>query len=129
MVLRFAQDQAAKKGVTLNVGEFPSGDEAGADDTDPTRVTRVTAHALARVADRVPFSRKLSRHFEGTDSRAGLFSDLLTLLTELAKRNPDLVKSRLESFGDDLSKARMSRAQQAQQAQTPNTGAGNSATL
>lgn len=98
--------------MTLNVGEFPNGDETGTEDSDPTRVTRVTAHAIARIADHIPFSRKLSRHFEGTDNRAGLFSDLLILLTELAKRNPDLVKQRLESFGEDLSNARMARAQQ-----------------
>jgi hypothetical protein len=47
---------------------------------------------------------------EGTDNRAGIVSDLLSLVAELLKRNPKLVESRLESFGDDLQKVRAQRA-------------------
>ena len=68
--------------------------------------------------DRIPFSRKVARHLEGTENRAGLFSDLLAIVTELARRNPEIVKTRLESFGHDLQAARNERAQAKQQTQT-----------
>jgi len=99
----------------LDVGEIPEPEHDP--NEDPQRTVRLTAHAVARVMDRIPFSRKLSRHFEGTEKTAGLFSDIAAILTELARRNPDIVKERLHSFGQDLQQAREERAQ-AKQPQT-----------
>jgi len=80
-------------GVTLDVGEFPNHtpDESG-ETSDPTRLHRLTAHAVARVADRLGPVRKLSRHFEGKERRAGLASDIVAALWELYKRNPEAVE-------------------------------------
>lgn len=113
------------KGAKLDIGEFPSADGTDKADADPTRPMRLTAHAVARVADRLPFSRRISRHMEGTDNRAGIFSDILALITELVKRNPDLIESRLEAFGDELSKARQQREEQRAAKQTTTGTEGN----
>jgi hypothetical protein len=58
-----------------------------ATEDDPTRPARILAHAIARTADRVPMLRKISRHAEGTDRKAGLASDLLAAAWDLGVRN------------------------------------------
>lgn len=110
-ILRGAQQRVPN----LDVGEIP---EPKFDPTsDPDRAVTLTAHAVARVMDRIPFSRKISRHFEGTENRAGILSDIAAILTELARRNPEIVKERLHGFGQDLQNARNERAQAKEQSQ------------
>jgi hypothetical protein len=110
-----AQREGLKRGVTLDIGKFPEG---GAIDTDedPTRLVSILAHAVARLGDRLPFTRKISRHMEGTENKAGIIADILALLTELASRNTDIIEARLANFGDDLAKARAKRNSKANQA-------------
>lgn len=79
---------------------------------DPERATKLTAHAVARVMDRIPFSRRISRHLEGKENKAGLFSDIAALLTELARRNPTVIRERVQQFGQEIETARQKRAQQ-----------------
>lgn len=80
--------------MNLDIGEFPDGDlSGGGESDDPTRLTRLVAHAVARVGDRFTVVRKFSRHLEGADRRAGLLSDVSAALIELYKRNPEIVES------------------------------------
>lgn len=102
----------------LDIGEIPTA-EAGTEDDDPTRAVRITAHAVARVADRLPFSRKISRHMEGQENRAGVVADLLSLLVELVRRNPDLIEQQVSNFSANVQRAKEQRAAQAQSQSHP----------
>lgn len=106
----------------MDIGDFPDDDETDVK-ADPTRPVRLTAHIVARLADRVPLSRKFSRHMEGTDNRAGILSDIFALIAELVRRNPHLVESRLESFGDELQKVRAQRADKSNSTEAQNNHA------
>lgn len=90
---------------------MPGDQDVNKEPEDPTRPTMITAHAVARVADRIPFSRRISRHMEGTENRAGILSDVLNLAMELIRRNPQAVKRQVESLGDELQKVRDTRAE------------------
>lgn len=121
LLLQGVQRQAAARGVTLDVGEFPSGSTLDAED-DPQRLARVTAHAIARIADRFPLARRFTRHLEGsTEKRAGLGSDLLAALVTLYRRNPEAIRK----LAGDLAADVQSR-QQARQGPTVTTDATHS---
>lgn len=97
--------------MTLDVGEFPSGHTVEAED-DPQRLARVTAHAIARVADRFPMLRKVTRHLEGsTEKKAGLGSDIFAALVTLYRRNPEEIRKLAGALAADV--------QQRQQARQP----------
>lgn len=75
--------------MSLDIGEPPDTATVTTDATDdPERLYRLTAHIIARVADRFAFLRKFSRHMEGENKRAGLLSDLFAAVVELYRRNP-----------------------------------------
>jgi hypothetical protein len=79
--------------VELDIGTLPDADEVTqGDGDDPERIAKVTARVVARAGDKMGFVRKISRHFEGEDRRAGIFSDLLSAAWLLYKRNPDAVE-------------------------------------
>jgi hypothetical protein len=117
------QASAQQAGIKLDVGEFP---DTGTDSaSDPERPTRITAHAIARVADRIPFSRKISRHLEGTDARAGILSDVLALFVEIARRNPEIIEHGVEDLMSNASQARANRARAQTKPATPDGGEPN----
>lgn len=73
---------------------------------------RLAAHAIARVADRVPALRKVSRHLEGTESKSGLFSDLAALTYELYERNSEQIDQMIANYIKNVSaKAAARKAQ------------------
>lgn len=113
-------------GIDLTVGEFPDPTDSG-EPSDPERPVRLTAHAVARVADRIPFSRRISRHLEGTESRAGILSDLLSLVAELARQNPELVEQWADTFAQGLNRARAERVAQQKAAHAADNGSNNNA--
>lgn len=88
----------------LDIGEMPH-EETGTlvgENEDPEALARITAHAIARMADRIPFSRKLSRHLEGTEKRSGIMSDIGTALITMYKRNPDVIEQLAASVAQDV---------------------------
>lgn len=88
-ILRNLQERAAEAGLELDVGELPDIESlAQGRDDDPERLAKIVARMVARVGDRFAFLRKLSRHLEGTDKRAGILSDLISALWILYQRNP-----------------------------------------
>src|SRR6185437_2303979 len=108
-LLRALKRRAEAQGIDLDIGQLPQ-TYAGVDATpdDPERPVRLIAHALARTADRVPVLRKLSRHAEGTEKRAGLGSDLVASAWELYARNQEQVDTILQQY---VTAARQRRAQ------------------
>lgn len=110
-MLRKLQANAEAQGIRLEVGEFPDPDGTG-DPADPERPVRLTAHAIARIADRIPFSRRISRHLEGTENRAGILSDLLALIVELGRQNPEMVETWADNAVGNLNRVRAERAAQ-----------------
>lgn len=77
----------------LDVGQLPTDLPDGTEpDDDPYLISRLTARIVARTGDRFAFVRKFSRHFEGQDKRAGVFSDLVAVLAAVYKRNPQAVE-------------------------------------
>lgn len=108
-LLRGLQSQVkATTGHDLDVGEFPTPTAVEGD--DPERLVKLTAHAIARVADRVTFLRRVSRHLEGTERRAGILSDLAAAAHTLYARNPETVQALAHAFVNDYKKARQERA-------------------
>jgi hypothetical protein len=73
---------------------------------DPTRPARILAHAIARAADRVPPLRKLSRHIEGTENKAGLGSDLLSAAWDLYTRNQEQFEDILRQYSEGVARRR-----------------------
>lgn len=90
----------------MDVGDLPSGSPAGADENDPERLHRIVSHMVARIFDRIPPLRKLSRHAEGADKRSGLVSDLLAAAAELYRRNPDTLQSLAGSYAEAVKERR-----------------------
>lgn len=110
-LLEGAQRKAAHAGVRLDVGEFPeTALNAGGD--DPQKLVRIVAHGVARVSDRFSFLRKLSRHAEGQEKRAGLVSDVIAAAVTLYERNPELIKQLGTNFAQDLQQRRAAAAEQ-----------------
>lgn len=125
-LLKGIQERAATAGVNLDVGEIPdldsNGEGAG---NDPERLTRLVAHAVARVGDRFTVLRKLNRHLEGSDRRAGLLSDVAAALMELYRRNPEAMESLGKQAGANFVAHREQRKREQaakQQTQTPTPG-------
>jgi hypothetical protein len=84
-------------GIELDIGTLPDADDLAQGQTaDPERLANVTARIVARAADRFTFVRKLSRHFEGEDKRAGILSDLVSAAWLLYRRNPAAIESLLQ---------------------------------
>lgn len=111
-ILRGVRDRAEQAGINLDVGEFPDADaDAAISESDPARLVRTTAHAVARIGDRFTLVRKLSRHMEGQDKRSGIFSDLFAVLTELYRRNPEAFEQLGKQAADDFKTRRMQRAE------------------
>lgn len=52
----------------------------------------VASRVVAHIAHRMPFVKKVTKRFEGKDKRAGIFSDTLALISQLAGRNEDLIR-------------------------------------
>lgn len=73
----------------MDVGEFPNADPADLEGEDPQRLVKLVAHAVARLGDRFAFVRKMSRHLEGEEKRAGILSDLFSAAVVLYRRNPE----------------------------------------
>lgn len=71
---------------------MPNESVAGTATDDPQRLVRIVSHMVARVFDRVPPLRKLSRQAEGVDKRSGFLSDAVAAAGEIYRRNPDKVK-------------------------------------
>lgn len=94
------------------------------EDADPQKLAKLTAHAVARIADRFPLSRKVSRHLEGKERRAGLLSDIGAILVCLYERNPEAVEQFAINLKDGAMMARQQRAAAKQQGPTGN-GAGD----
>lgn len=107
-MLKGAKARAEAAGIPLDVGEFPEVDTS-AEDEDPQRIVNLTAHAVARVADRFSWVRKLSRHMEGTERKAGLLSDIAAVTFALYKRNPAVMESLATQFRADLQAQRAAR--------------------
>lgn len=108
-LLRGLQNQVkAQTGHDLDVGEFP--EVTAADGDDPERLVKITAHAIARVADRFTILRRVSRHLEGTERRAGILSDIASAAHTLYSRNPETVQALAQAFVNDYQKARNERA-------------------
>lgn len=107
--------------MTLDVGEFPWKNTSAhpLDDEDPTRLPRLTAHAVARFADRIAPLRKFSRHMEGTERKAGLASDLLAALMALYRRNPEAMQVMARTVASDV-KVRQAARKNATSPSTPN---------
>ena len=110
-LLEGAQRKAAAAGVQLDVGEFPE-TALSASGEDPQKLVRIVAHGLARVSDRFSFLRKLSRHAEGQEKRAGLVSDVIAAAVTLYERNPELIKHLGTNFAQDLQQRRTAAAEQ-----------------
>lgn len=86
-------------GVRIDVGEFPSYIPTDEDaSNDPERPVRLVSHAVARIADRVGPLRKLSRHLEGRESKAGLVSDLLSAGFDIYNRNSQEVDQLIVAY-------------------------------
>lgn len=83
-------------------------------DDDPERLARITAHLVARIGDRFHFLRKVSRHLEGAENRAGLLSDLLAALTVLYRRNPDAMQDAAQKLAQEIRSQRVQRMQREQ---------------
>lgn len=116
-LLTAVKERAAARGIDLDVGEFPALDSTGDGTDDPQKLAKLTAHALARVADRFTFARKVTRHFEGTERRAGVLSDIAAAMYALWRRNPEAVEQLARNFGQELTARRAAQAP----AETPET--------
>ena len=88
------------------MGEFPEHDQTATGSDDPQRIVNLTAHAVARIGDRFTFLRKLNRHLEGQERKAGLLSDVVSVLIALYKRNPETFETLGKQFGSDLAQRR-----------------------
>lgn len=95
------------------------------EDTDPQRLAKLTAHAVARFADRFSFTRRFSRHLEGSEKRAGILSDIGAALVCLYQRNPQAVEQMAVSFKNEVQAAHAARVAAKQQGPTGTNGAGN----
>jgi hypothetical protein len=77
---------------------------------------RLAAHAIARVADRVPALRKVSRHLEGVESKSGLFSDVASLAYELYERNSEQIDQMVANYVRNVSAKAAARKAQGREA-------------
>lgn len=94
------------------------------EDTDPQRLAHLTAHAVARLADRFNITRRFSRHLEGKERRAGILSDIGAALVCLYQRNPHAVEQLAIGLKDEVRAAHAKRVATKQHGPTAN-GAGN----
>lgn len=127
MLLKQAQARAASKGIALDIGEMVTGSGAASPSDDPQTLVKTVGHAVARVGDKFGPLRKLSRHLEGRERRAGLLADIAAAVAELYRRNPDEVKMLAESFLTDVRRkqeARQSAVKASQNGHMPQTPAG-----
>lgn len=81
------QRKAQAKGIELDVGVIPTYTGMDPSENDPERPVRIVAHGIARLADRFPALRKVSRQVEGTDGKAGLGADIAAAGYEIFVRN------------------------------------------
>jgi hypothetical protein len=89
----------------LDVGEIP--DMALANpDGDPERLAHLLAHTVARGFDRISLLRKLSRHLEGAEKRAGIGSDLLSAAVELYSRNQEAIRQLGRQYAQNVAERR-----------------------
>ena len=99
--------------MNLDIGEMPSYSAAlDGTDSDPQRPVRVLGHAVARIADRFPIARKISRHMEGNETRAGLGSDLIAEAVELYARNTEAIDSLFSQYIAAVKQSGMQRRAQ-----------------
>lgn len=108
-VLRALQRRAAAAGINLDVGEIPEYSAVGVGTQDPSRAATLLAHAIARGMDRIGPLRKVSRHLEGNENRAGIGSDLLSGAYELYVRNQEQVEKLLRDYVKNIQDKRTSR--------------------
>lgn len=91
------------------MGDFPTPDDNAELDQDPQRLVGLTAHAVARIADRFPLARKFSRHMEGKEKRAGILSDIGAACVCLYKRNPQAMEALAVNFRAEVQAAHQRR--------------------
>lgn len=124
-LLALLQAQAAARGIELDMGDSVlAEDMPTVEDVDPQRLAKLTAHAVARVADRFSITRRFSRHLEGKERRAGILSDIGAALVCLYQRNPHAVEALAVNLKNEVQAAHTRRVQSQQQGPTGN-GAGN----
>lgn len=109
-ILTGVQAKAGELGLELDVGEFPETATVTPESEDPERLVNLTAHAVARIADRFTFVRRFSRHFEGSEKRAGILSDLAAVIFTLYKRNPGTFEVFGKQVGAELAERRRQQA-------------------
>ncbi len=88
---------AERNGIKLDMGdvkpvsEYLSSGSLGSGEDGPQPVV-VASRVVAHLAHRFPLSKRITKRFEGRDKSAGIFSDFLTLLAQIADRNEELIK-------------------------------------
>lgn len=110
-----AKARAAEKGVNLDVGEFPEVASIANGTDDPEHIAKITAHAVARIGDKFPLFRKISRHMEGADRRAGILSDVVAALIALYKRNPEAAEQLARGLVSEVKAQRLAKEKQTKQ--------------
>ena len=127
-ILKGVQAKAQEVGVHLDVGELPASKASElAGNEDPAQLVNIVAHAVARIGDRFGFVRKLSRHAEGQEKRAGIVSDITSALFTLYKRNPEEMQKLGTALYADIRQRREQAAQQQAMKQAQAQANGNHA--
>lgn len=104
------KSKAAAAGIDLDIGEFPQyGPDSESVVNDPERPVKLVARIVARTADRIAPLKKLSRHLEGTETKAGLLSDLTAAAFDLYGRNSDEVERLVSEYIRNVQRKTASR--------------------
>jgi hypothetical protein len=110
LILRAIKRKAQSAGIDLDVGEIPAFEVLDPTTDDPTKPAKVIAHAVGRIADKTPGVKRINRHLEGIDAKAGIGADLLTVAYEIAIRNQEPIESILKNTLDSLRQQREEKA-------------------
>lgn len=93
--LKGAEALAKKHGIDLNVGEVKQVDDilaAGSpDNSEGPQPIDVASRVVAHLGHRLPLSKRITKKFEGKDSKSGIMSDFAALFAQLAARNEQLI--------------------------------------
>lgn len=94
--LRAFQDKAQETlGASVDVGELPPLRETDPEHPEATgeEPLELAARIVAHLANRIPGLKRIEKRLEGQERKAGPFSDLLALLTQLYLRNKDQINA------------------------------------
>lgn len=77
------------------MGAIPKVEDVGgpADSADETAPAETLARVIAHIFHRTPGVSRIEKRLEGKDKTAGIGSDILALLTQLAQRNAHVLET------------------------------------